>query len=203
MKLLAISVLFVSLAAAQGTDALLTGTVLDPTGAHVPDAKVIALNINTGVAFSVVSNSSGVYLFPVLPPGDYSVTAERTGFKRFALDKLTLRTGDHVEQNLTLEVGGVTETVQVEANSEAVNYLTSSQGGLLSTARIQDLPVSGRNVMDLVLTQPSVVGTNFNGARNDMLNISMDHTNIQDNSSPRAWAPRRSSRVWTALRRCG
>jgi len=181
MKLLAVCLLAVSLAGAQGTDALLTGTVLDASGAHVPTAKVTALNLNTGVAVTEASNSSGVYLFPVLPPGDYSITAEKAGFKRFALDKLTLRTGDHVEQNLTLEIGGLTETVQVEANSEAVNYLTSSTGGLLSTTRLMDLPVTGRNVMDLVLTQPGVVGTNFNGARNDMLNVSMDHTNIQDN----------------------
>ena len=160
---------------------MLTGTVLDSTGAHVPEAKVTVLNLHTGVSTSALSNASGVYLFPVVPPGDYSVIAEKAGFKRFELEKLTLRTGDHVEQNLALEVGGVTETVQVEANSEAINYLTSSQGGLLSTTRLQDMPVAGRNVMDLVLTQPGVVGTNFNGARNDMLNISMDHTNIQDN----------------------
>jgi len=181
MKGIAVFVFVASTAFAQGTDALLTGNVLDSTGAHVPDARVTALNLHTGVSVSEISNSSGVYLFPVLPPGDYSIVAEKPGFKRFALDKLTLRTGDHVQQNLTLEVGGITETVQVEANSEAVNYLTSSQGGLLNTSRLEDLPVAGRNVMDLVLTQPGVVGTNFNGARNDMLNISMDHTNIQDN----------------------
>ena len=186
MKSIAISTLFVCLciaptASAQGTDALLTGTVLDASGAHVPDASVTALNINTGVVTTEKSNASGVYLFPVLPPGDYRIVSEKAGFKRNILDRLTLRTGDHVEQNLTMEVGGVTETVTVEANSEAVNYLTSSQGGLLSSTRLQDLPVAGRNVMDLVLTQPGVIGTNFNGARNDMLNISMDHTNIQDN----------------------
>ena len=181
MKLVALLVCFLSLAFAQGTDALLTGNVLDSTGAHIPDAVVTALNINTGVSTSDKSNASGVYLFPVLPPGDYRITAEKSGFKKYLLDRLTLRTGDHVEQNLALEVGGMTETVQVEANTEAVNYLTSSQGGLLSSTRIQDLPVAGRNAMDLVLTQPGVVGTNFNGARNDMLNISMDHTNIQDN----------------------
>jgi Carboxypeptidase regulatory-like domain/TonB dependent receptor len=172
---------FVSLATAQGTDALLTGNVVDASGAHIPDAIVTALNINTGVATIEKSNASGVYLFPILPPGDYRIVAEKQGFKKYLLDRLTLRTGDHVEQNLALEIGGVTETVQVEANSEAINYLNSTQGGLLSSARITDLPVAGRNVMDLVLTQPGVIGTNFNGARNDMLNISLDHTNIQDN----------------------
>jgi Carboxypeptidase regulatory-like domain/TonB dependent receptor len=181
IKIIAIVLLLASLAAAQGTDSLLTGAIVDSTGAHIPGAVVTALNINTGVSTTETSNASGVYLFPVLPPGDYRIVTEKAGFKKNVLDRLTLRTGDHVEQNLAMELGVVTETVQVEANSEAVNYLTSSQGGLLSAARIADLPVTGRNVMDLVLTQPGVVGTNFNGARNDMLNISMDHTNIQDN----------------------
>ena len=165
----------------QGNDAVLTGSVLDTSGAVVPQASVVALNINTGVATSQTSNSSGVYLFPVLPPGDYRITSEKAGFKKYVLDRLTLRAGDHVEQNLALQVGTATETVQVEANSEAVNYLNSSAGGLLSSTRLSDLPVAGRNAMDLVLTQPGVVGTNFNGARNDMLNISLDHANIQDN----------------------
>ncbi len=181
MKFVAGLFLFASLAAAQGTDAVLTGSVLDSTGAVVPQSAVTALNLNTGVATSQTSNASGVYLFPVLPPGDYTITVEKQGFKIYKLEKLTLRTGDHVEQNLKLEIGGATETVQVEANAEATQYLNSSQGGLLSTSRIADLPVAGRNAMDLVLTQPGVVGTNFNGARNDMLNISLDHANILDN----------------------
>ncbi len=181
LKLVAGLFLFVSLAAAQGTDAVLTGSVLDTTGAVVPQASVIALNINTGVAAKETSNDSGVYLFPALPPGDYTITAEKNGFKKYMLERLTLRTGDHVQQNLALQIGGSTETVQVVADSEAVNYLNSSQGGLLSNTRLGDLPVAARNAMDLVLTQPGVVGTNFNGARNDMLNISLDHANIVDN----------------------
>ncbi len=170
-----------SLAYAQGTDAALTGAVQDQSGARVPDANVTALNIDTGVATKELSNSSGVYLFPVLPPGPYRVIAEKTGFKKFVLDRLVLRTGDHVEQNLSLEVGTATETVQVEADSEAVNYLTSTQSGLISNTRIMDLPSSGQNSMSFVSTQPGVVGTNFNGARNDLLNITLDNANIQDN----------------------
>ena len=133
MKLLASLLFFVSLAAAQGTDAVLTGEVLDASGAHVPDAVVTALNIKTGVSTGEKSNGAGVYLFPVLPPGDYRISAEKPGFKKYIVDQLTLRTGDHVEQNLTLDVGVVSDSVQVEADSEAVNYLTSSQGGLLNT----------------------------------------------------------------------
>ena len=70
----------------------------------------------------------------------------------------------------------------MEANTESVNYLTSTQSGTCSaTPRIMDLPSSGQNTMNFVTTQAGVVGTNFNGARNDMLNITLDNANIQDN----------------------
>lgn len=77
MKLIVGVFLLASLAAAQGTDAVLTGSVLDSTGAVVPQASVMALNMNTGVATRQTSNASGVYLFPALPPGDYTITAEK------------------------------------------------------------------------------------------------------------------------------
>ena len=181
MKILAAFVCFVSLAAAQGTDAVVTGTVLDASGAAMPDAAVTALNTSTGVSKTVRSNSSGVYEFSSLPPGTYTLSAAQKGFREFMLSGLVLRTGDHVEQNLKLEVGQATETVQVAATAEGVQYLTASQGGLVNSTRIADLPVASSNAMYFVATQAGVVGTNFNGARNDMLNITLDGSNIQDN----------------------
>jgi hypothetical protein len=181
MKLLFGVFLFALLASAQGTDAVVTGTVLDPTGAAMPDTSVTALNTGTGVSKTVKSDSAGIYEFPTLPPGTYTLSADKTGFKKYVLAGLTLRTGDHVQQNLKLEVGATSESVQVTATAEGVQYLTASQGGVLNSARIQDLPVNSRNAMDFVATQAGVVGTNFNGARNDMLNITLDGSNIQDN----------------------
>ena len=181
MKLLLGVCLIASLAFGQGTDAVVTGTVLDASGAAMPNTAVTALNTGTGVSKTVVSNSSGVYEFPTLPPGNYTLSATQKGFREFVLSGLTLRTGDHVEQNIKLEVGAATETVQVAATAEGVQYLTASQGGLVNTTRIADLPVASSNAMYFVATQPGVVGTNFNGARNDMLNITLDGSNIQDN----------------------
>jgi hypothetical protein len=181
MKLLFGVFLFAVIAAAQGTDAVVTGTVLDPAGAAMPDTSVTALNTETGVSKTVKSDSAGVYEFPTLPPGIYTLSADKTGFKKYVLGGLALRTGDHVQQNLKLEVGSTTESVQVTASSEGVQYLTASQGGLVGATRIEDLPVNSRNAMDFVATQAGVVGTNFNGARNDMLNITLDGSNIQDN----------------------
>ena len=181
VKILLCVLCFAVLAAAQGQESVLTGEVLDSTGAKMPGAAVTALNVNTGVATSAVTNDAGVFLFPALPPGEYKVTAEKPGFKRYVLNKQILRVGDKVTINLPLDVGGVAETVEVTANAEAVNTLTASQGGTLSNTRLADLPLSTRNAMDLVNSQPGVVGTNFNGARSDMLNIALDGVNIQDN----------------------
>jgi Carboxypeptidase regulatory-like domain/TonB dependent receptor len=184
--LLSIAVLLASVAWSQGTDAVVSGNVLDATGATTPAAAITAVNLNTGVKTMVTSNASGVYLFAALPPGDYRISAEKEGFKQLVLNQTTLRAGDHLEQNLVLDVGATKDSVQVIANSDSVNYLTSSQGGLLNSQRIQDLPVSGRNAMELVATQAGLVatssGVNMNGARTDMMAITLDGTNIQDNA---------------------
>lgn len=176
--------LFASLAAAQGTDALLTGNVLDGSGALVGDAKVLALRIDNGVTKTVNSNSAGAYTFVSLLPGDYRISVEKTGFKRFVLDRLTLRVGDKVEMNLRLELGAITESVMVTAEAEGVQYLTPTLGGLITQERLVDLPVSDRNAMNFVLTQGGLVstsnGVNVNGARTDMLNVTLDGMNIMD-----------------------
>jgi hypothetical protein len=175
---------FACLAAAQGTDALLTGNVLDASGSVVPDATVVAVGIDTGVSKTVKSNSTGAYTFVSLLPGDYSITVQKAGFKKFVLNKLTLRVGDKVEENLTLEVGVATESVQVTADAAGVQYLTPTLGGLINQERINDLPVADRNAMNFVLTQGGLVstsnGVNVNGARTDMLNVTLDGTNIMD-----------------------
>ena len=183
-KLICLSFFFASLAAAQGTDALLTGNVVDSTGSVVGDAKVTALRIDNGITVAVQSNSTGAYTFVSLLPGDYRVTVEKVGFKKYVLDKLTLRVGDKVEENLRLEVGAVTETLQVTADAEGVQYLTPTIGSLLNQQQIMDLPVSDRNAMNFVLTQPGLIntgnGVNMNGARSDMLNVTLDGMNIMD-----------------------
>src|SRR5580698_9687410 len=185
-KLLAAVLFFASFAAAQGTDALLTGNVLDSTGAIVAEAKITAIGIDTGVLKTVMSNSTGAYTFVSLLPGDYKVTVEKAGFKQFVMDQLTLRVGDKVEVNLRLEVGGVNEVVKVTADAEGVEYLTPTLGGLVTQTQIEALPVSDRNAMNFVLTQGGLVstgnGVNVNGARTDMLNVTLDGTNIMDTS---------------------
>ncbi len=82
--LLSIAVLLASVAWSQGTDAVVSGNVLDATGAAMPAAAITAVNLNTGVKTMVTSNASGVYLFAALPPGDYRISAEKEGFKNLS-----------------------------------------------------------------------------------------------------------------------
>ena len=185
-KLLSAVFLFSCLAFAQGTDALLTGNVIDSTGAAVADAKITAKGIDTGVIKTVLSNTTGAYTFVSLLPGDYQITVEKAGFKKFVLNRLTLRVGDKVEENLKIEVGAVSETVEVTADAEGVQYLNPTIGGLINTQRLDSLPVADRNAMNFVLTQNGLVSTgngiNMNGARTDMLNVTLDGMNVMDQS---------------------
>jgi hypothetical protein len=168
-------------ALAQSTEAVLSGTVTDPAGAAIPGAKVVIVNVATGVERDSAANSSGVYVFPALQPGLYQLRAEKTGFRRLVLDDVRLEVGARVQLNLPMRVGDVAEQVEVRADTEgALGYATASVGGMLSGQKVQDLPLPARDALGLVLTQAGMVGDNFAGGRTAALNITLDGLNIQD-----------------------
>src|ERR1700733_7762844 len=109
------SLLFGGVLYAQQTDATVSGTVTDPTGAHVVAAVVTALNTNTGVATPASPNEEGVYTMPQLPPGKYNFTAEHPGFRKSVLSDVELQVGAVLTLNLGLELGQTTESVEVQA----------------------------------------------------------------------------------------
>lgn len=167
---------------AQGIDAVLSGTVTDPSGAAVPGVRVSAENVRTGVVFTTTSNEAGVYLFAALPPGVYRITAEHTGFRRFVYNEVVLEVGARLSLNIPLELGTTAETVEVTAQAEtALGYVTSSVGGMVAGRMVTDLPIPARNSLSLVYIQAGVVGDNFSGARIGTLNITLDGINVQDN----------------------
>src|ERR1700680_953374 len=96
--------------------AQLTGTVTDSTGSLVPGARVVATNIDTGVARESVTNDAGNYLITALLPGNYKVTAEKTGFKQIRRDLVTLAVDQVGGINFTMEVGATQDSVTVEAS---------------------------------------------------------------------------------------
>lgn len=173
--------LFAAAAAAQSTDATVTGAVTDPSGANVPNAVVTAENLATGVVSRTTANAAGVYSFAALIPGKYNFAAELSGFRRSVAANVELEVGARLTLNIALEIGGATEVVQVEGANAQLNYASSSVGNVVSGRQVLELPLAGRNSYDLVSTQAGVVGESFSGNRRGSLNFTLDGINAQDN----------------------
>ncbi len=166
---------------AQTIDAILSGTVADPSGALIPGATVTAINVATGVTTKTVSNNAGSYQLPPLAPGRYRVSAETSGFKKFTFTEVNLEVGTRATLDFKLDVGTVTEAVEVKASAETLQTATATIGGTVSGRQILDLPLPSRDALGLVFTQAGLVGDNFAGARLGALNITFDGINVQDN----------------------
>lgn len=156
IQLLAI-LIFVGNAAAQVTTARLEGVVKDQTDAVVPGVTMVATNVGTNIATEVITNETGLYVFPRLFPGTYTVTAELQGFKRAINEGVHLEVGDTATLNIKLETGQLTETVTVSAQVLGVDTVSTSVGKVVNAKQIEDLPLVSRNPMDLLYLQP---GTN-------------------------------------------
>jgi hypothetical protein len=144
--------------AQEGINATLSGTVSDPTGALIPGVEVTAKNVGTGVTSTTLTNESGTYRFPSLQPGSYEASARLTGFATQTF-RLSLGTSQDIRQNFTLQVGTVAQAVEVTAAADALlTATTASIGTVLPANQILDLPLVGRNVIDLATTLPGVVG---------------------------------------------
>ncbi len=141
----------------QATTATLLGIVKDATGAVVPRAHVTARNILTSFTRSVMSDETGSYLIPNLPVGQYSITAEREGFRRFIQDGVTLAVNENARLDIMLSVGEVAESVAVTAQVAGVDTRSSTIGEVVDQTRIQELPLNGRNAMALARVVPGVI----------------------------------------------
>ena len=187
-------------AAAQNLTATVSGTVSDSTGAIIAGARVRVVNQNTGVvAWDSVTNSAGIYVAPQLPVGDYRVTAEQRGFKKFQVDHVTLAVDQMAQVNLTLSPGDVAESVTVTADVAALGLERndSSLSTLINPSELDDLPLPSRNPMNLLLLVNGVAtgGTgdagsgistysmSFNGSRVLATEVTMDGTSTLENGT--------------------
>jgi hypothetical protein len=148
-----------AIAPAQTTTATLYGVVRDVSGAIVPDAQVIATNVDTTLARTVATDDTGSYLITNLPVGSYRVAVEKAGFHKFVQSGITLNVNDHARVDVTLEVGQVSENVSVTAQAIGVDTQSTSMGGVVDNTRVRELPLNGRNVMELARTVPGVART--------------------------------------------
>lgn len=140
----------------QTGSSALAGKVADAGGSSIPDAKVTATNVATGVVYPTKTNDAGSYAFPNLEPGNYTITVEQTGFATSVHPDITLHVADSLNIDFTLQVGEVSQTVTVTGGVPLVNTTTSSLGGLIDAKQIQQLPLNGRNYITLTLMQPGV-----------------------------------------------
>ena len=134
---------------AQGT-AQISGTVADPSGARLPGAEITATQTATGLSRSVVSNETGSYVLPSLPTGPYKLEAALPGFRTFVQTGITLEVNGNPVINVTLAVGQVTETVEVQANAALVETRSVGVGQTMEARQILELPLNGRNVTELI-----------------------------------------------------
>jgi glycerol-3-phosphate dehydrogenase len=178
----------------QGTTSRVVGVVSDPSGASVPGAVVKLINEGTNATFETKTAENGAYFFEAVPSGSYTVTVEAPGFRRFTSRRNPVTIGQPTTVNVTLEVGAVTEVVEVSGSAEIVQTSTSGNfGNLFTETVIRDLPivgVRGRNPLDLVTRQPGVVsgantggGVHVNGARDRAWNFTIDGIDANETSA--------------------
>lgn len=158
---LAASLLLVSSmsAWAQVSTGSIAGQVADPNGAAVPGAKVTAKNDATGVEATTETSNFGLYVFPALSTGPYTITVEKTGFKKATRSNLEVRIAQRIDLNLQLEVGDIQQTVSVTAEAPLLETSTVERGQNISTKMMDNLPLfSGgiRNPRNFVNYMPGV-----------------------------------------------
>jgi outer membrane receptor protein involved in Fe transport len=155
-------ILFVFLSAAGFAQteiggATLNGTVLDPTGAAVPNAKVSVVNTATGLERTTQSSTAGLYNFSRLPVGTYDLSVEAQGFKSVKQTGINLSIGAVVTLDLNLQLGAAAETVSVNADVPVVETTRSTTATTVSEQQVRSLPINGRNFLDFTVLTPGVV----------------------------------------------
>ncbi len=147
---------------AQVSTAELSGDVTDPTGAAVAAAKVIAQNAETGATREAVTDTLGAYVMTLLPPGTYNLSVEAAGFRKTVQSGVVLQVNQRARVDCSLQVGQITETVQVTGTAPLLESQSSSLGSVVSERFVNELPINGRNFIQLAILSPGVSGVGFN-----------------------------------------
>src|SRR4030095_7430306 len=182
-----------SVTQAQTAMSRITGTVTDTTGALVNGANVTVINEATDLTQSQLSNDSGGYAFGVLPVGTYTITVERSGFKKFAKTGNVLEVNTPLTVDVVLAVGQLSEVVTVQGGTEQLQTANATIGNVVDQKAIEALPLNGRNPLTLILQEPGVLqrsagalgsGVHVNGARDRAYNVTIDGIDANESSVP-------------------
>jgi hypothetical protein len=156
-SLLLAALLTSTIAFAQLETASIVGTVLDSSGAIVPQATVVVQNQDTAATTNLTTDSNGTYVAPVLRIGTYRITVTAPGFKTKIVENVTLRVSDRVKVDVTLETGVVTEKITVSGEAPIVETASTTLGGVVSTQQVSELPLNGRSLTQLLVVVPGVI----------------------------------------------
>ncbi|MBI4873698.1 MAG: TonB-dependent receptor, partial [Acidobacteria bacterium] len=177
----------------QTSTSVISGVVSDSTGAVIPNARVQAVHDSTGVRYEQTTTDAGFYSFPSIPVGPYTVTVELKGFKTAKSSGNLLQIGSPIAVNFSLELGDATETVSVVSSYEQLQTSNATIGNVVERKAIVELPLNGRNPLNLLVLEPGVVmrgqggagtGVHVNGSRDAAFNTTIDGIEANESSVP-------------------
>ena len=195
-SMLVVMLLAASMAWTQATTSL-RGTVTDPDGKAVTGANVVLANAESQIERTVTSGNQGEYQFLLVPPGSYTLTVKAAGFRGYEQRNLVLLVNTPATANVALKVGAATEILTVTSEAPAIDMVDASLGNSFNETQVQDIPLEGRNVPDLLSLQAGVAYTGnrigdkdqdtrngaVNGARSDQSNVTLDNVDVNDQSN--------------------
>lgn len=165
------------------TTGQVVGTVRDATGAVVPKAEVILIDLGTGATFETVSGGNGGFVFPNLQPGRYQLTATAQGFQPVTMQEVIVQTSRSTDLIVQFEVAGFAEQVQVEGRTQVVETTSTTISNTVQNEEIAKLPLAGRNILEFALLVPGAASSGasrfseYNGLPGGAINITLDGIN--------------------------
>ena len=150
-----------STSAPAQTTARVNGAITDSSNAVIPSARVTVTNVDTGTQRVTASDTTGFYEVSLLQPGDYNITVQKEGFRQFTRERVRLEVNQVARVDFVLQLGAVSETVDVEAAAPLLESSNSSIGQVIETKAVSDLPLNGRNFAQLAILSPGAIGVGY------------------------------------------
>ncbi|MDQ3710662.1 MAG: Plug and carboxypeptidase regulatory-like domain-containing protein [Acidobacteriota bacterium] len=167
---------------AQKTSGQISGSVVDQSGAAVPETSITVIQVGTGIERTVTTSDEGVYTIPDLPIGTYRMSATRSGFKAAITENVVVNVATTTRQDLTLEVGSVDQQVTINADALQVETQTGAIGEVITGQQVRELPLNGRSFVQLTQLQPGVAPQNNFDSKNKGLFSGVDFS-VNGNSA--------------------
>jgi hypothetical protein len=174
-RMLALLILMAGAGFAQTVE--ITGRVIDVSGAVIPGTEIAVLSVDTGVRRPVTSNETGYYSVPSLPPGHYTITAQKSGFKPVVRSGVRLEVGQIARIDFVMELGAVSESMEVVGEVSLVATEEASVGTVVGGQKVHELPLNGRNVFSLITLTPGASSKDAGSPFGRLSNVSGDRAN--------------------------